>query len=68
MMTCDFTSFSVAFQSYQDNGKVALMCNGALFMVERISVGPLDQHAKHHPQLTGNSDFNVNSLLPVNWR
>ena len=37
-MTCDFTSFSAGFQSYQDDGRVIkkAVCNGTLFTVEKI--------------------------------
>ena len=50
-MTCDFTSFSTVFQSYQDDGRIIMkgcvQCNP--FTVEKISPrariepGPLDQ-------------------------
>ena len=40
-MTCDFTSFSTVFQSYQDDGwmimKLKAVCNGTPFTVEQIS-------------------------------
>ena len=51
-MTCDFTSFSTVFLSYQDEGGGLMMkavCNGTPFTVEKISpragieLGPLDQ-------------------------
>ena len=49
-MTCDFTSFSTVFRSYQDYGRLIMkMCNGAPFTVEKISpqvgieLGPLEQ-------------------------
>ena len=50
-MTCDFTSSSTVFQSYQDDGRLLMkaVCNGAPFTVEKIShragieLGPLDQ-------------------------
>ena len=50
-MTCDFTSFSTVFQSYQDDGKLIMKgcVQGTPFTVEKISprarieLGPLDQ-------------------------
>ena len=52
-MTCDFTSFSTVFQSYQDDGRSIMkamnVCNEAPFTVEKIShragfeLRPLDQ-------------------------
>ena len=50
-MTCDFTSFSTVFQSYQDDGRLIMkaMCNGTLFTVKKISprgrieLSPLEQ-------------------------
>ena len=56
-MTCDFTSFSTMFKSYQDDGKLIMkaVCNGAPFSVEKISpragieLGPLDQQASAKP-------------------
>ena len=50
-MTCDFTSFSTVFQSYQDDVRMIMkaVCNGTPFMVEnisprvRIELCPLDQ-------------------------
>ena len=38
-MTCDLTSFSTVFQSYQDNGRMIIkaVCNTAPFRVENIS-------------------------------
>ena len=37
-MTCDFTSFSTVFQSYQDDERLIMkaVCNGAPFTVEKI--------------------------------
>ena len=39
-MSCNFTSFSTVFQSYQDDGKVIMkdVCHGILFATEKISV------------------------------
>ena len=50
-MTCDFTSFSTVFRSYQDDGNLIMkaVCNGTMFTVEKISpragieLGPLGQ-------------------------
>ena len=50
-MTCNFTSFSTVFQSYQDDERLIkkAACNGTPFTVEKISsragikLGPLDQ-------------------------
>ena len=48
-MTCDFTSFTTVFQSYQDDGRLIMIGNGTPFMVEKIlsragiELGPLDQ-------------------------
>ena len=37
-MTCNFTSFSTVFQSYQDDGQIIMaVCNGIPFMIEKIS-------------------------------
>ena len=38
-MTCDFTSFSPVFQSYQGNGRMIgkALCSGAPFTVGKIS-------------------------------
>ena len=38
-ITSDFTSFSTVFQSYQDDAWMIMkaVCNGTLFMVEKIS-------------------------------
>ena len=38
-MTCDFSSFSTVFQSYQDDGRLIMkgLCNGSPFTVEKIS-------------------------------
>ena len=38
-MTCNFTSFSTVFQSYQDDERMKLKaeCNGTPFEVEKIS-------------------------------
>ena len=38
-MTCDFTSFSMVFQSYQDDGRMIIidLCNGIPFAVEQES-------------------------------
>ena len=37
-MTCNLTSFSTVFQSYQDHGQVIkAVCKGTLFMIEKIS-------------------------------
>ena len=38
-MTCDFTSFSTVFQSYQDHVWMIrrAVCNGTPFTVEKIS-------------------------------
>ena len=37
-MTCDLTSYSTVFQSYQDNERLIMkgLCNGTLFTVEKI--------------------------------
>ena len=37
-MTCDFTSFSTVFQSYQDDEGLIMkaVCNGTPFTVEKI--------------------------------
>ena len=52
LMTCDFTSFSIVFQSYQDNGRVIKAeCNGTRLRLKRFHLqpgsnpGPLDQLA-----------------------
>ena len=50
-MNCDFTSFSIVFQTYQDDGRLIMkaVCNGTPFTVEKISpragieLGPLEQ-------------------------
>ena len=50
-MICDFTSFSTAFQSYQDNGRLIMKgcVPSAPLSVEKImlqagiKLGPLDQ-------------------------
>ena len=50
-MTCDFTSFSTAFRSYQEDEMLMMkvVCKGTLFTAEKISpgagirLGPLDQ-------------------------
>ena len=36
-MTCDFTSFSTVFKSYQDDGWMIMktMCNGTPFTIEK---------------------------------
>ena len=53
-ITCDFTSFSTVFQSYQDDKTLIMkscVCNGTPFTIEKISpragmeVSPLDQQA-----------------------
>ena len=48
-MTCDFTSCSAVFQSYQNNGRIVMKgYNGFPFTVEMISdssVNPPDQQA-----------------------
>ena len=38
-MTCDFTSFSIVFQSFKDDGRMIMkgLCNGTPFTVEKIS-------------------------------
>ena len=37
-MTCDFTSFTIVFQSYQDDGRLIMKgCAGTLFTEEKIS-------------------------------
>ena len=38
-MTCDFTSFSTVFQSYEDDGQMIMkgLCNGSPFTAERSS-------------------------------
>ena len=38
-MTCDFTSFSTVFHSYQDDGRMIMigLCNGIPFTIEKIS-------------------------------
>ena len=56
-MTCDFTSLSTVFQSYQGDGRLITeaVCNGTPFTVEKISpregieLGPLDQWASAKP-------------------
>ena len=37
--TCDFTSHSTVFQSYQDRGRVIMkgVCNETMFTIEKIS-------------------------------
>ena len=37
-MTCDFTSFSIVFQSYQDDKRLIMkaVCNGTPFKLEKI--------------------------------
>ena len=41
MMTCNYTSFSTAFQSYQDEERLIMkaVCNGTPLPVERNSLG-----------------------------
>ena len=57
-MTCDFTSFSTVFQSYQGYGRMIMkaLCKGIPFTVEKISPGaglelgtvrPEGQHFSH---------------------
>ena len=57
-MTCDFTSFSILLQSYQDDGMLIIgkaECNGAPFTVEEISpragieLGPLESRPALNP-------------------
>ena len=38
-MTCDFTSLSTVFQSYQDDEELMMkdVCKGTPFMIEKIS-------------------------------
>ena len=37
-MACDFTSFTIVFQSYQDDGRLIMKgCAGTPFTVEKIS-------------------------------
>ena len=59
---CDFTSFSIVFQSYQDDGQMMMkaVCNGTPFTVEKISsqvrieLGTsrsVVQHLTHLPRL-----------------
>ena len=44
-MTCDFTSFSTVFQSYQDDGRVIMkgLCNRTPFTVETFSASSGDR-------------------------
>ena len=41
-MTCDFTSFSIVFQSFKDDGRMIMksLCNETPFMVEKIFSPP----------------------------
>ena len=62
-MTCNFTSFSTVFQSYQDNGREA-GCFGSVFLDPVFFFGPVPYHLGGFGPILGASYFCPTLLGP----